>query len=139
MHALARLYTLQYGEQGQADVERLLSDYLVVFPTEEDVLRPLMEVLAQQERFSDVRTWLERTRAALNEDGQTLSVQTSDLWEYVHAKQVQRRRTQRAPRTQTAPEAGSLRAALLEVIAAGVASVLEQRDEHLEDEADDMG
>ncbi len=55
VHALKRLYFVRWGEQAQDEVVRMLRDYLLQFPTDEDALRTFMELLGQQERFQEVR------------------------------------------------------------------------------------
>jgi hypothetical protein len=83
---------MRYGEQGQAEVVRMLRDYLFQFPTDEDALRTFMELLGQQERFQEVQQMFERTKRYVEEEGQTLDARTLDMWEYLHTKQIQRQR-----------------------------------------------
>lgn len=87
VHALKRLYLVRYGEQGQAEVMRMLRDYLFQFPTDEDALRTFMELLGQQERFQEVQQMFERTKCYVEEEGDTLDARTLDLWAYLHVKQ----------------------------------------------------
>jgi hypothetical protein len=69
VHAFRRGYLAHYGERGQAELLRVLEDYLVHFPTDEDVLRSLMELLGQYERFQEVEYWAVRTQQVLEEGG----------------------------------------------------------------------
>lgn len=91
VHALKRLYLTHYGEQGQAEVIRLLQGYLLHFPTDEDALRSLMELLGGQERFQEVELMFTRTKQVVEEDGNSLDARTVDLWEYLRTKPLPRR------------------------------------------------
>ncbi len=88
VHALTHAYLRQPVGQGQA--ERLLRDYLLRFPTDEDALRWLLELLCGQERFHDLAEWFERSRRAVEEECRSLDARTLDVWEYARTKQIRR-------------------------------------------------
>ncbi len=130
VHALKRSYLARYGESGQAELLRILENYLVSFPTDEDVLRSLMEVLGGQERFHEVEQWVLRTQHALEEEGQGLDARTQDLWEYLRTKQIQRQHVHEPSlRSERLPEGSNsllpLVPQLSEAITAGVIRALE--------------
>jgi hypothetical protein len=98
VHALKRLYLIHFGKQGQAEIMRLLRNYLLQFPTDEDALRSLMELLGEQERFQEVQQVFTRTKRYVEEEGNTLDARTLDMWEYLRTKQIHRQRVnERSP------------------------------------------
>jgi hypothetical protein len=135
VHAFTRGYLARYGEPGQAELLRVLEDYLVHFPTDEDVLRSLMELLGQHERFHEVEQWVVRTQHALEEEGQRLDARTLDLWEYLRAKQIQRQRVHMSSPGRPLPLEGQSRLLplvphLSEAITAGVIRAMEILEQH---------
>jgi hypothetical protein len=135
VHALTRAYLGRYGESGQAEVLRLLCDYLLRFPMDEDALRQLLELLARQERFHELAQWFERSRRAVEEEGRGLDARTLDVWEYARTKQLRRKPAPEPASlaTQPAGEATSLEVwlpFLSEAITAGIVratEIIEQR------------
>jgi tetratricopeptide (TPR) repeat protein len=54
VHALARLYLSRFGEAAEEEVLRLLSTYRRSHPGDEDLLRPLLHLLAKRGRYGEV-------------------------------------------------------------------------------------
>jgi hypothetical protein len=141
VHALSHAYLRQPGGQGQA--ERLLRDYLIRFPTDEDALRWLLELLCGQERFHDLAQWFERSRRAVEEEGRVLDARTLDVWEYARTKQI--RRTPEEParvidRPETEP--GGIEAwlpLLSEAITMGIVRAIEIMEQRQRTRADSNG
>jgi hypothetical protein len=97
VHALSRLYLACYGEAGEEELQIILRNYWLAHKTDEDVLRPLMELLGKQERYGealDYYTQLEATLAEHEpiENGKAHSPdeRTHDIHEYLRTKQIQR-------------------------------------------------
>ena len=88
--ALARLYTEQHSKAGEEEALRLLRSYWTEHPREEDVLRPLMELLGWRDRYQEALAYYEKLCAVLEEEGQQPDPHTRDVAEYVRTKQVQR-------------------------------------------------
>lgn len=62
-------------------------------PTDEDALRPLLEMLGEHERYQEAETCYETTQAALFFEGSQLDLRTVDMLEYVRALPFSQRRT----------------------------------------------
>ncbi|MDQ2716098.1 MAG: hypothetical protein M3Z08_14420 [Chloroflexota bacterium] len=99
MHALARLSLAHYGEAGKAEALLLLRTYWQQHKTDEDALRPLLELLGEQERYQEAEEYYQQLLLALadlepDEDGQprTPDPRTQDIREYLRTKQIQRER-----------------------------------------------
>ena len=124
VHALTQLYLAHHGERGQAEVLRLLRDYLLQFPTDEDALCSLMQLLGHQERFQEIKQMVERTQRYFEEEGETLDAHTLDLWKYLQAKQIANQRRGIHPPTinrKSNTEGESIYEAFIGTIAEGVA------------------
>ena len=92
VRALARLSLIRYGERGQSEAIRMLWTYLLQFPTDEDALRCLMELLGWQERFQEVQQIFLRTQRHIEEEGSSLDARTVDVWNYLRTKHLSRQR-----------------------------------------------
>jgi tetratricopeptide (TPR) repeat protein len=60
--------------------------------TDEDVLRPLLEILGEQERYQEGEACYQHALEALQEEGRDPDTRTQDIAEYLRAKQIQRER-----------------------------------------------
>jgi hypothetical protein len=143
VHALTRAYLRLHGESGQAEVLRLLRNYLLRFPTDEDALRQLLELLAKQERFHDLAEWFERSRRAVEEEGRGLDARTLDVWEYARTRQI-RRKPEEPARVMDRPETepGGLEAwlpLLSEAITTGIVRAIEIMEQRHRARADSNG
>lgn len=78
-------------EHGQLDeaIIRLYS-YWQIHPTDEDVLRPLLEILGKRERFQEAERCYANARIALERDGHQLDDRTNDAMELVRALTIKR-------------------------------------------------
>jgi tetratricopeptide (TPR) repeat protein len=99
VHALSRLYLACYGEAGEEELQIILRNYWLAHKTDEDVLRPLMELLGKQERYGEALDYYTQCEAALQEQeltkGDTPCLpdeRTCDIAEYLRTKQIQRER-----------------------------------------------
>jgi DNA-binding SARP family transcriptional activator len=91
VHRLAALLR----ERGATEQAILyLRAYWQTHPTDEDALRPLMELLGEQERFQEAEEYYQQLLVVLaQEDMERQPVaQTQDLREFLRAKQIQRRK-----------------------------------------------
>ena len=68
-----------------------LRAYWLEHLTDEDALRPLLELLGERERFGEAETSYQKARAVLREDGQTLDTRTTETIEMVRALQIRRK------------------------------------------------
>lgn len=100
VHALARLYLARHGEAGKAEALLLLRTYWQQARTDQDALRPLLELLGEQERYQEAEEYYQQLLLALaevgsDEEGQSYipDQRTRDIREYLHAKQIRRDRT----------------------------------------------
>jgi DNA-binding SARP family transcriptional activator len=93
VHALAQLYLTRDGERGEEEALRLLGDYWEQHVTDEDALRPLMELLGKRERYQEALSSYQRLCAVLEEEDRTPDAHTTDLKEFLGVKQLQRTRT----------------------------------------------
>jgi tetratricopeptide (TPR) repeat protein len=97
VHALSRLYLACYGEAGEEELQIILRNYWLAHKTDEDVLRPLMELLGKQERYGEALDYYTQCEAVLAEQGLTgdnkpclPDERTRDIAEYLRTKQIQR-------------------------------------------------
>ncbi len=90
IHALARLYPTHFGKAGEEQTLLLLRTYWNTHRTDEDALRPLMELLGQQERYQEALTCVQQAREVLAEEGCELDPRTRDIAEYLRTKQISR-------------------------------------------------
>jgi DNA-binding SARP family transcriptional activator/tetratricopeptide (TPR) repeat protein len=101
VHALARLYLARHGEAGKAEAMLLLRTYWQQHKTDEDALRPLLELLGEQERYQEAEEYYQQLVVALaelepDEEGQPRApdARTHDIREYLLTKQIQRKRSE---------------------------------------------
>jgi DNA-binding SARP family transcriptional activator len=99
VHALAHLYLARHGEVGKAEALLLVRTYWQQYKTDQDVLRPLLELLGEQERYQEAEAYYQQYLAALaelgpDEEGQPRvpDARTRDIREYLRTKQIQRER-----------------------------------------------
>ena len=83
-----------------------LRGYWLAHPTDEDALRPLLELLGERERFGEAEEVYARAQAALAEDGCEPETRTIETMETVRALQVRRLSRPLTART-TPPRASS--------------------------------
>jgi tetratricopeptide (TPR) repeat protein len=92
VHALRRLLLAERGEVAKEEVILLLRSYWLAYKTDEDALRPLMELLGEQERFGEAQEYYQQCVVALeqSEVGRKPAKQTNDLYEFQRIKQLRR-------------------------------------------------
>jgi tetratricopeptide (TPR) repeat protein len=90
VHALSRRYLRQPEARGEEEALRLLGDYWERHIEDEDALRPLMELLGKHERYQEALSYYARLCEVLEEEGRTPDARTTDLKEFLCAKQLQR-------------------------------------------------
>ncbi|MBA2678450.1 MAG: hypothetical protein H0U76_08670 [Ktedonobacteraceae bacterium] len=97
VHALARLYLASSGQAGTAEALVLLRTYWQSHKTDEDALRPLMEILGEQERYQEAEEYYQQLLVALadlepDDEGQARmpDPRTQDIREYLRTKQIRR-------------------------------------------------
>ncbi|MBV9688169.1 MAG: winged helix-turn-helix domain-containing protein [Ktedonobacteraceae bacterium] len=91
VHRLAALYR----QQGNTTLAELrLRTYWQTHPTDEDALRPLLELLGEQERYQEAQTYYQHLLAVLQEEGRDPDGRTQDIAEYLRTKQITRQRAQ---------------------------------------------
>ena len=57
VHALSQLYMARYGKAGKSEALLLLRTYWQQHKTDEDALRPLLELLGEQERYQEAEEY----------------------------------------------------------------------------------
>lgn len=78
-------------QMGQVDEAMLrLRSYWLEHLTDEDALRPLLELLGERERFSEAEEYYAKTKAALAEDHHMPDDRTNETIEAVRALRIQR-------------------------------------------------
>jgi tetratricopeptide (TPR) repeat protein len=99
VHALAHLYLTRYGEAGRAEAVLLLRTYWQQHKTDEDALRPLLELLGEQERYQEAEEYYQQCLQSLIELGPSKQehlpvpdARTRDIREYLRTKHIQRER-----------------------------------------------
>jgi DNA-binding SARP family transcriptional activator len=104
VHALAHLYQERHGDVGKEEALHLLRTYWLAHQTDEDALRPLMELLGEQERYQEAEEYYQqflRTFAEDETDGQALlpfpDTRTHDIHTYLQMKQLRREPIQATP------------------------------------------
>jgi DNA-binding SARP family transcriptional activator len=97
VHALWRCYVARGGDAGKAEALVLLFTYWQQQKTDEDVLRPLMELLGEQERYQETEDYYQQLLQALAQEEPTDEGQprepdarTQDVREFLRLKQIQR-------------------------------------------------
>jgi tetratricopeptide (TPR) repeat protein len=88
--ALARLFTEREGRAGEEQALVLLRSYWTAHPRDEDILRPLMELLGRRECYQEALDSYAKLCRVLEEDGQQPDPHTQDVVEYLRAKHIQR-------------------------------------------------
>ncbi len=93
VHALARLYLSRYGEAAEEEVLRILIAYRRSHPTDEDLVRPLLHLLAKRGRYNEVLDYYEALERSLAARGLTKAGTvrtphrlTSEIVDYVRLK-----------------------------------------------------
>jgi DNA-binding SARP family transcriptional activator/tetratricopeptide (TPR) repeat protein len=99
VHALSRLYPARYGEVGKEEALLLLRTYWLAHKTDEDALRPLMELLGEQERYQEAEEYYQQLLLKLGEDGEQREpdIRTCDIREFLQSKQIERKHQQVTP------------------------------------------
>src|SRR5579883_591352 len=90
VQALARLYLARHGETGEEEALLLLRSYWQEHPQEEDVLRPLMELLGQRECYQEALEYYEHLKSLLEADDCQPDPRTQDVAAYLKTKQIKR-------------------------------------------------
>lgn len=90
VQALARLYQVQYGAAGEEEALLLLRRYWQEHRREEDILRPLMELLGRRECFHQALEYYEQLCNLLAEGQRQPDLRTQDVAAYLRIKQIQR-------------------------------------------------
>jgi hypothetical protein len=111
VHALHHLYLAHHGAAGAEEAMRLLRSYWLSHKTDEDALRPLMELLGEQECYNEAEEDYQQFLLALAELRPTKNghprepdPRTQDIREYLRIKQIQRQRVE-SPTTSMIEEA----------------------------------
>src|SRR5258708_10764736 len=79
VQALARLYLARHGKAGEEEALLLLRSYWQEHPREEDVLRPLMELLGQRECYQEAFDYYQRLRVLLEAEKLQPDSHTQDV------------------------------------------------------------
>ncbi len=90
VQALARLYQAKHGVAGEEEALLLLRRYWQEHPREEDILRPLMELLGRRECFQQALEYYEHLSTLLAEDECQPDPRTQDVATYLRLKHLQR-------------------------------------------------
>jgi hypothetical protein len=134
VHALSRLYLMQYGTRGHAEAMRILRNYLAQHPADEDALRVLMELFGTQERFQEAEEWFQRTKRYVEAEGSRLDARTLDVWAYLRSYQIHRHLRDRFPlHTLSQASHGNPHVSfpyLSDAIATGIVKAVEQLQQH---------
>ena len=69
-----------------------LRNYWLAHKTDEDALRPLLEMLGSQERYQEAEQYYEQARKAVKLEGGDLDEKTRDVMESLRAQPIQRER-----------------------------------------------
>ncbi len=69
-----------------------LRSYWQDHKTDEDALRPLLEMLGERERYQEAEAYYEQAREAVKLEGGDLDEKTQDMMEYQRARPIQRAR-----------------------------------------------
>jgi hypothetical protein len=92
--ALARLFTEREGRAGEEEALVLLRSYWTAHPRDEDILRPLMELLGRRECYQEALDSYAKLCDLLSEDGQQPDPHTQDVVEYLRTSQIRRLKVQ---------------------------------------------
>ncbi|HEU5376730.1 MAG TPA: bacterial transcriptional activator domain-containing protein, partial [Ktedonobacteraceae bacterium] len=90
VQALARLYQAHDGAAGEEEALFLLRGYWQEHRRDEDILRPLMELLGRRECFQQALEYYEQCCRLLADDQCQPDPRTQDVAAYVRLKQIQR-------------------------------------------------
>jgi DNA-binding SARP family transcriptional activator len=92
VHAIARLYLAEHGESGEAEALLLLRTYWQSHPTDEDALRPLMELLGKQERYQEAEDYYQQCLKTLDtiQRERQPDPRTQDIRKFLQTRQIQR-------------------------------------------------
>jgi tetratricopeptide (TPR) repeat protein len=88
--ALARLFTEREGRAGEEEALVLLRSSWTEHPRDEDILRPLMELLGKREGYQEALGYYAKLCDLLSEDDQQPDSHTQDVVEYLRAKRIRR-------------------------------------------------
>ena len=88
-------HSVKQGDVGDAEALRLLRDYWLAHITNEDALRPLLELLCKWECFGQAQHYYDQLCSALAEQGKQPDRRTIEIINFVHAAQLQRGRESR--------------------------------------------
>jgi tetratricopeptide (TPR) repeat protein len=94
VQVLYRQYLNRFDKQGEERAILLLRRYILTHPTEEDALRPLMELLGKRECFQEALEYYQRLCESLKDEGHQPDARTQKIERYVRNKQIQRERLQ---------------------------------------------
>ncbi|MGH2508953.1 MAG: AfsR/SARP family transcriptional regulator, partial [Ktedonobacteraceae bacterium] len=91
MRDCVQRWTLLLRQAGHVDeaIMRMRS-YWLAHRTDEDALRPLLEMLGERERFQEAEECYAKAQAEVEEDGHKLHERTQETLEVVRALQIQR-------------------------------------------------
>lgn len=92
VRVLARHYVSLFGERGEERAIFLLRTYVLEHPTEEDALRPLMELLGKRECFQEALEYYQRLCELLEEEGCEPDPRTKKVGLYLQTRKLQRER-----------------------------------------------
>jgi DNA-binding SARP family transcriptional activator len=89
----AHCWTALLRQMGLVDeASTRLRSYWLKYPTDEDALRPLLDMLGERERFGEAEECYSKTQVALAEDNHVPAEHTNETIEVVRALQIKRSR-----------------------------------------------
>jgi hypothetical protein len=91
--ALARLFIEREGKAGEEQALVLLRSYWTEHPRDEDILRPLMELLGKRECYQEAMASYEKLCRFLEAEECQPDPRTQDVAAYLRSKQLQRPRS----------------------------------------------
>ena len=92
VQVLYRRYLSLFGERGEERAMLLLRTYALAHPTEEDVVRPLMELLGKRECYQEAFDYYHRLSHLVEEEGREPDPRTQKIEIYLRTRQNQRER-----------------------------------------------
>jgi DNA-binding SARP family transcriptional activator len=84
---------VEQGEAGQREAVRLLRTYWQSHVTQEDALRPLLELLGKRECFGEAEAYYAQLCQILEEEGRQPDRRTREVMDFLRALQIQRKPT----------------------------------------------
>jgi tetratricopeptide (TPR) repeat protein len=93
VHALHRLYLARDGEAGEERVLLLLRSYWQTHPTDEDLLRPLLELLGKRDCVQEALDYYQRLCERLEKEGGAPDIRTQKTVQNLHTRQRWREHT----------------------------------------------